>query len=514
MLLGEVAERLGASLSAEAALGSGAALASSAAQRAVSGVRHDSRAVTPGDVFVAIPGATVDGSAFARDAVARGAVAVVSERDIPEMGAPVLVVRNARAALGPLAHAVYGDPTARMRVAGITGTNGKTTTTWLLEGALEVLGERPALLGTVLTRVCGVEKASAFTTPEADDLARFASDAVAAGATHLSMEVSSHGLALHRVDGVHFEVAAFTNLTQDHLDFHGTLDAYLEAKARLFLELGPSVSVINIDDPAGASLADRVTDHIHGRVLRVSPRGQGRADIRAERADFTREGIVAVLRTPDGVCELRSPLFGAHNLENLLVAFGVLLAMGVSSEAAARALGSQLGAPGRLERVSDPRGVAVLVDYAHSPDALRNVLAALRPLTAGRLIAVFGCGGDRDRTKRPRMGEAVRAGADMAVLTSDNPRTEAPERIVDDVLPGLAGWSKLSAADFAHATSGFAVEPDRGAAIRLALEGARSGDTVLIAGKGHEDYQIVGTQKRPFDDRAEAARAIASLGGP
>jgi UDP-N-acetylmuramoyl-L-alanyl-D-glutamate--2,6-diaminopimelate ligase len=319
-----------------------------------------------------------------------------------------------------------------------------------------------------------------------------------AGATHLVMEVSSHALALFRADGIHFEVAAFTNLTQDHLDFHHTMEAYFEAKARLFTELRPRHAVIHVDDPRGEALARRI-DRDVTRVLTVG-RTNASADMRVAEWSTSRAGTRAVFaqeKRPKTIVE--SPLVGAHNVDNLLVAAGILRVLGASAEDIEGALSKVRGAPGRLERVEDARDVAVFVDYAHTPDALAKALEALRPITPGKLFVVFGCGGDRDRTKRPRMGEAAASRADVCVVTSDNPRTEDPRSIVEMILPGVASAKET------------VVEVDRRAAIHLALARARSGDTVLIAGKGHEDYQILGTTKIHFDDREEARSAIAAI---
>jgi len=470
----------------------------------IRGVRHDSRAVEAGDLFVAIAGAQADGARFAESAVERGAVAVATERRL-DLEVPQLIVADARRALGALAAAVYADPTKELAVVGLTGTNGKTTTAWLIDEALRALGQQPALLGTVESRGPGVREPAPFTTPEGDALARFARRVVDHGASHLVMEVSSHALAMHRADAVDFAVAAFTNLTQDHLDYHGTLEAYFEAKARLFLELSPGASVINVDDAHGATLADRVPG-----CLRVSREGD--ADVSVRTWTMDRDGMRATATVLGEEIELRSPLIGAHNLDNLLLALGVLAALGFEAEEAAAALGAAKGAPGRLERVDGLDDVRVLVDYAHTPDALARALAALRPITPGRLFAVFGCGGDRDQAKRPQMGQAVGRGADLAVITSDNPRTEDPFAILGAIEPGLAGegWTRTDdLVAFARSDRGlYRVEEDRRAAIREVIAAARPGDTVLIAGKGHEDYQIRGTTKIHFDDREEARAAI------
>lgn len=469
----------------------------------VRGVQHDSRAATEGDLFVAIEGASFDGTRFAPAAVEKGAVAVLASRPL-ELEVPQLVVADVRRAMAFAAHAVYGQPTAHLDLIGITGTNGKTTTSYLVDGMLRALGRSPWMLGTVEIRAGEERRPAAYTTPEADDLARFAREAVDGGASHLVMEVSSHGLAQERARGARFAVAAFTNLSRDHLDFHGTMAAYFEAKASLFTEHGPKAAVIHVDDPAGARLAARIPG-----ALTVGRSEDAR--LRIVSSAMERTGIRAELTYEGQPLTLQSALVGGHNLENLTVALGCGIALGIDPAAACAALGDAPAAPGRLEPVADPRGVAVLVDYAHTPDALRNALAAIRPITEGRLIVVFGCGGDRDPGKRPQMGRAAAEGADLVVVTSDNPRTEDPAAIVDAIVPGVeaTGLSRASA----DSDAGFLVEVDRAVAIHLAIAGARPGDTVLIAGKGHEDYQIIGTTKRPFDDREVARDAIASATG-
>jgi UDP-N-acetylmuramoyl-L-alanyl-D-glutamate--2,6-diaminopimelate ligase len=469
-------------------------------------VHRDSRRVGEGDLFAAIVGANVDATRFVPDVRARGAAAVLAERPTE---LPTLVVPSVRSALGPVAHALAGDPTTKLAVVGVTGTNGKTTTTFLIDEALTALGHRPALLGTVASRAGAVATASSFTTPEADDLARFAKAAVDEGASHLVMEVSSHALAQERTAGTRFAVGAFTNLTQDHLDFHGTMEAYGEAKAKLFLTHRPKRSVIHVGDPFGASLATRL---VEAGLDVVTVGAAPSATLRVRAAAFDSRGIEARIATPTGEVVLRGAHVGRHNLENLMMALGCLVALGVPATDAAQALGAAKGAPGRLERVADPRGVTVLVDYAHTPDALANVLDALRPITEGRLIVVFGCGGDRDAGKRPLMGRAAAEGADLVVVTSDNPRTEDPAAIVEAIVPGVRAGGKLERTTLeGDDADGFVVEIDRERAIGIALRAARTGDTVLLAGKGHEDYQIVGTTKRHFDDREVAAEVIATI---
>jgi UDP-N-acetylmuramoyl-L-alanyl-D-glutamate--2,6-diaminopimelate ligase len=474
----------------------------------VTGVTSDSRLVRAGDLFAAVPGAKSDGASFAAQAIAKGARAVLAARPLG-LSVPTLVVGDVRASLGTIAHKVLGEPSHELHVVGITGTNGKTTVAYLVESVLAHAGKRPALLGTVAQRGPAGAEASNLTTPEADVVARFMRMQRDAGATHLAMEVSSHALAQARVRGTRFEVAAFTNLTQDHLDFHGTMEAYGEAKALLFGEYAPVHSVIVVDHPFGRELARRA----HGQLLRCAV-NEADADIRPRDWASTREGVRATVVTPKGEMKLASPLFGAHNLENLLVCVGVCMSLGLSLDVIAAGLASARGAPGRMERVPDSRDVMVLVDYAHTPDAVSRAISALRPLTGGRLFALVGCGGDRDRTKRAPMAEAAARLADVAVLTSDNPRTEDPLAILADMEPGARSvTARIEAAELGSARRGYAVIADRAAAIQQVLAAACKGDTVLIAGKGHEDYQIVGTVKHPFDDRIEAGNAIAAAGG-
>ncbi|NOY89706.1 MAG: UDP-N-acetylmuramoyl-L-alanyl-D-glutamate--2,6-diaminopimelate ligase [Deltaproteobacteria bacterium] len=471
----------------------------------VRGVHHDSREVEPGDLFVSVPGETADGARFLDDAFAHGAVAVAAS-SVTQERVPTLLVRDPRVALGASASLLYGEPTRALATVGITGTNGKTTTGHLVEDILRAAGHRPAFLGTTAFRAPGVERQIGFTTPEGDAIARLAAEALERGASHLVMEVSSHGLALHRADACHFRVAAFTNLTQDHLDFHADMQDYARAKARLFSELSVERSVINVDDAFGAELAAK-----GGDVIRVSRR-EG-ADVWSSEASVGRDGISARVHTPKGDLPLRSPLLGDHNLENLLLAVGIAVALEVPLDAISAGLRASLGAPGRLEPIPNTRELRVLVDYAHTPDALAHALAALRPLTPGRLWVIFGCGGDRDRAKRPHMGREAARAADLLLVTSDNPRTEEPRAIVDEILPGVLEQAvpALSSEALAVASRGYRVELDRRRAIALAIASARAGDTLLIAGKGHEDYQIIGRDRVPFDDRVEALAALRGL---
>jgi UDP-N-acetylmuramoyl-L-alanyl-D-glutamate--2,6-diaminopimelate ligase len=466
----------------------------------VRGIRHDSRRVEPGDLFVAIAGERKHGAEFAPQAIERGAAAVLCDRPLA-LPVPLLVADDVLVALCAIARRLYDDPGASLSCIGITGTNGKTTTSYLVESMLAGTGCRPAVLGTVNFRGPGGVREATHTTPMADDLMRLARWAVESATTHLVLEVSSHGLAMHRVDGLPFEVAAFTNITHDHLDYHGDFASYARAKRRLFEELAPKVSVLNVDDPFGAELAGTA----RGRVVRCSRRAEAHAEVRALSFASDAQGLTARIATPEGEGELRSPLAGEHNLENLLVAIGCGVGLGLPLPGMLAALAEARGAPGRLERVDHPE-VATFVDYAHTPDALERVLRALRAVSSRRLLVVFGCGGDRDRTKRPRMGLAAAELADVVVVTSDNPRTERPSDIVDEILAGIPGYLR-------HKVQ---VEVDRKRAIRKAIEQARPGDVVLIAGKGHETEQILpdgrgGTVRHHFDDREVAREVLTGL---
>lgn len=460
-------------------------------------VRQDSRRVEPGDLFVARPGGTLDGARFVKEATGRGAVAILTEHGAPlvgiTQGMPVIRVDDARVALALAAEAVHGHPTRHLRVAGITGTNGKTTTAWLAERAIAAAGGAPARLGTLGYSFRGEVVDESLTTPEADDVSRLAHRALSRGASHLVMEVSSIALVQARVEAVAFDVAAFTNLTQDHLDFHGSMAAYAAAKARLFTSLSPRTSVFFADDPFGAELARKSK----GNVITVG-RGSG-ATLRATEARVDASGIRARIAFPGGEVVLESRLVGAHNLENLLVVLGIVHGLGLSVETAAAGLGAASSAPGRLERCDETGDdITVVVDYAHTPDALRRVLEAVRALSPGKVHCVFGCGGDRDPDKRPKMGAIVAALADRATITNDNPRSEDPEAIATAIDLGFVG-----------SETPYEVILDRAIAIEEAIRKAAPGDLVLLAGKGHEPYQILGLEKRPFDDRVEARRALA-----
>jgi len=476
----------------------------------VSGVQHDSRQVAAGDLFVAVPGETHDGITFVDDAIERGAVAVMAEQ-LLDCQVPQLTVPDARVGLGCAAELVYGAPTSVLHTVGITGTNGKTTTAYLLKCAIEGVSATPALVGTTGLLTADAERPSLHTTPEGDDISRFARQALDGGATHLVLEVSSHGIAMHRVDALDFEVAAFTNLSRDHLDFHESMVRYGEAKARLFTALEPRRAVVHVDDPFGAELADRLPVP----VIRCSRHSGSHAEILAIDWSVTRAGIRADVETPAGLVEIHSPMLGEHNLENLLVALGCAHALGLDLKAVSRAWETAAGSPGRLERIAHPQDVAVLVDYAHTPDALQRVLGTMWAVTPKRLIVVFGAGGDRDKGKRPEMGRVGVHGAELCVLTSDNPRSEDPQYILDEVEAGAkqAGGTRIEPSELSTARHGYCRLVDRKEAIGAAIRAARAGDTVLLAGKGHENYQVIGTERAHFDDREEARAAIASLAG-
>jgi UDP-N-acetylmuramoyl-L-alanyl-D-glutamate--2,6-diaminopimelate ligase len=487
----------------------------------IRGVHHDSRRVEPGDLFVARAGQAADGRKFIGAALAKGAVAVLAGRDadlgdLDETGVPVLRCADVASGLAYSAAAVYGHPSFALEVVGITGTNGKTTTAHLVQSAVDgALGApRCGTIGTVGHRFGELFLPAEHTTPEADEIARLLARMRRAGASHVAMEVSSIALELGRVRAVRFRVAAFTNLTQDHLDFHGTMENYGDAKKLLFTRGAAGAAVVHVGDPFGRALADMVETPL----VRVSARTDVVADIYPRAVESSARGIVATLVTPVGELVLRSRLVGIHNLENLVVALGVAHVLEIDLAKAAAALGASGSAPGRLERC-DGEGddLTVLVDYAHTPDALARVLDATRPRqgspgspSGAKLWCVFGCGGDRDPSKRDAMGRAVAERADVAIITSDNPRTEDPadiaapvEAAVRDVL-GKRGQRNQPTGSSAR----YLVELDRAAAIDQAIAGAAPGDVVVIAGKGHEDYQIVGTEKRHFDDREEARRAL------
>jgi UDP-N-acetylmuramyl-tripeptide synthetase len=467
-------------------------------------ITADSRKVRRGDAFAAFPGMTRDGRAFIGDAIGAGASVVLWEalgfRWNPDWAVANQAVEGLAAKLGAVADEIYGRPSRSLWIAGVTGTNGKTSCSQWIARCLELCGRRAAVIGTLGNGLVGALSPAAGTTPDAAEVHEMLAQFRAAGATAVAMEVSSHGLDQGRVNAVAFDVALFTNLTRDHLDYHGTMAAYGAAKARLFSWPGLAACVINADDPFGQSLVDLVRRD--GR--RLLTYGFARADITATTLTPTPGGLAMSVATPWGRGDVQAPVSGAFNAANLLGVLGVLLAGDVPLDAALAALARIEPPPGRMQRLGGGGRPLVVVDYAHSPDALQKVLAALRPAVApgGALVCVFGCGGDRDRGKRPEMGAVAGRLADRIVVTSDNPRSEDPVDIASAVVAGVA----------TTANRHWRVEPDRGQAIRQAIAAAGAGDVVLVAGKGHEDYQEVAGVRHPFADARVAADALAAWG--
>jgi UDP-N-acetylmuramoyl-L-alanyl-D-glutamate--2,6-diaminopimelate ligase len=481
--LGDLVDRLGAAtLSGDRALN-------------VSQVFYDSRKVQADSVFVAIRGQALDGNRFVEAARRKGALVVVSEQP-PHDDAAWVQVPDAREALAVLSAAVYGRPTDSLNLVGVTGTNGKTTTTFLIEAALRAAGMPTGLLGTVQYRIGDRVMDATRTTPESTDLHALFRQMVDAGCRTAVMEVSSHSLALKRVHGCPFRVAVFTNLTRDHLDFHGDMNSYFAAKRILFAEnlLPSGTAVINADDDRASELAEAV----RGRVWTYGIARQ--AHFRAEDVVLSLGGTRFQARTPLGVFEVSSPLMGRFNVENLLAALASAMALDVSPKDAIEGLGTMGGVPGRMERVETGQDFAVIVDYAHTDDALRKLLETVRQLGPRRVIAVFGCGGDRDHTKRPLMGAVAARLSDIAIVTSDNPRSEPPEAIMEEILRGMNGGRRAERLAIV----------DRREAIRHALEIARAQDAVVIAGKGHETVQILRDRTLPFDDRQVVRELLAA----
>jgi UDP-N-acetylmuramoyl-L-alanyl-D-glutamate--2,6-diaminopimelate ligase len=463
----------------------------------VTDVAYRSSEAGRGSLFFCVPGTRTDGHDFAADAVARGAVAVLVERWIDDLEPSVSQVRvpSVREAMGPVSAEAFGRPAESMVMVGVTGTNGKTTTTYLMESVFRSAGLVPGVIGTTGVRVDGRPEPLDRTTPEAPDLHRLLASMLRRGVQAVAMEVSSHGLHQHRVGGVRFGCGVFTNLSQDHLDYHRTLEEYFEAKRQLFTPEMADRAAVNHDTPEGRLLANppAVPTLTYGVA-------EG-ADVRATDVDTGARG----LRFRVGAVEVRSRLRGAFNVSNCLAALAAARQLGIDDVATVAGLGAVQGVPGRLEPVEEGQDFLVVVDYAHTPDSIENVLRSARPLVegaAGRVLVVFGCGGDRDRTKRPLMGRAATSLADLSVVTSDNPRSEDPDAIIGQIVPGAR-----------EGGGRFVVEPDRRAAIRMALDEARPGDVVVIAGKGHETGQEFADRTIPFDDRLVAAEELRELGG-
>ncbi len=467
--------------------------------RLITGVFDDSRRACRDGIFVAVNGTKDDGRRYARDAIARGAAVLVGEGLAELEGALVLDVPDARAVLAGLAsrwHGLDGELCRHLKLAGVTGTNGKSTTALMTAAIMRAAGGRCGVLGTVYYDLCARSVTATMTTPGPLELAGYLRECVDAGAKAVVMEVSSHALAQKRTDGVRFDAAAFTNLTGDHLDYHETFERYRAAKARLFRALDSSATaIINRDDEHHKWMLDGCS----ARQVLFSL--EGPAEICARITRETIGGTCYVLQIDGRELGLENAVVGRHNVYNAMTAAGLAYGLGAPIDAIATGLAKVRNIPGRLQRVPRATGYDVFVDYAHTDDALQNVLSVLRPLTRGKLIVVFGCGGDRDRTKRPRMGRAAVELADAVIITSDNPRSEDPERIIEDILSGIDQQQRRRVL----------VEPDRRSAIRAALGGAARGDVLLIAGKGHEDYQIIGDRRIHFDDVEVAIEAIAEL---
>ncbi len=473
--LGEVSRRVGGKVSGDPDV-------------RLADVTHDSRAAGPAVLFVAVRGAQHDGHAFVETAVASGSPAVAIEHPMP-VDASQIVVDDTRAAMGAMAAQVHGDPSNHVAVVGVTGTNGKTTVTHYIESLLASAGRVAGLIGTVQTRVGSTVIPSVRTTPEATDFQRLLARMRELGAEVIAAEISSHALEMNRVSATRFSVAAFTNLTQDHLDFHGTMDSYRAAKERLFRDYEVGTAVINVDDPVGADIAAWVTMP----TILVGAEGS----VRAENVETSLQGTTFDLVTPEGTIPVRSGVVGSFNVENVLVAVGCCLALGLGPDEVALGLGELGGVPGRFEQVSGEDAIHVIVDYAHTPDGIHEAISVARAVGAGRVIAVVGAGGDRDRDKRPLMGQAA-GEADLAVLTSDNPRSEDPDQIISQVAAG------------ANEDAEIILEVDRHRAIEHAIAAAEPGDVVLILGKGHEIGQEIGDRILPFDDRQVAREILAS----
>jgi UDP-N-acetylmuramoyl-L-alanyl-D-glutamate--2,6-diaminopimelate ligase len=485
----------------------------------ISAVTCDSRRVLPGTLFFALRGAAVDGHSFIPAAVQSGAAAVVLEdAGSAPQGIPWIRVADGRTAMAQVAAEFYGNPTLGLPLIGITGTNGKTTTTYLIEAILAAAGTPAAVLGTISYRFGTTQIEASHTTPESTELQAAFRRLADAGAKAFVMEVSSHALEQKRVDGCHFDVGIFSNLTRDHLDYHKTMECYLESKQRLFSELlrpTPEKPVrraaINMDDPYGFIIAGQAACQV------LTYGVEFRGDVQAVDVTSSVDGLSGTLVTPKGSIPFSSRLVGRFNLSNILAAVSAGIALDLSLAAIKAGIEGHTTVPGRMERVDNNRGITLLVDYAHTGDALENVLSTLKELATARIISVFGCGGDRDPGKRPIMGRTAAQMSDLAIVTSDNPRTEDPLAILAQVRDGITplGLREYTQEQLSGGFSekGFVMQENRREAIRLAVRLARPGDIVLLAGKGHEDYQIIGRTKHHFDDREEAARACAELDG-
>lgn len=473
----------------------------SALNQEVKGLSTNSHTCQQGDVFIGMLGTRVDGGEFWQSALREGAIAsIISENAVnkvpPSSEDCVIIAEDIVNVCAEIATKFYDYPSQKLKMVGVTGTNGKTTTTHLIEFFLQQAQKQTALFGTLYARWQGYQKTASYTTPFAVDLQAQLAEAVTAGNEYAVMEVSSHALAQKRVKGCKFDVAIFTNLTQDHLDYHKDMDDYFSAKSLLFSsDYLEGKAIINYDDPYGQKLINSLKSE---QIWTYSV-SDSQADLYTSNLTYQADGVKGLLHTPMGKVEFISPLVGQFNLSNLLASIGAILQLGLSLDVIVNSLPQFKGVPGRMEKVmiNEKQDINVIVDYAHTPDSLENLLRAARPFIRGKMICVFGCGGDRDRTKRPLMGEIAAKSADIAVVTSDNPRTENPQQIIDDILAGIPDNVKPI------------IQSDRALAIKQAIDMATTGDGVLIAGKGHEDYQILGTEKIHFDDREEAQKALS-----
>jgi UDP-N-acetylmuramoyl-L-alanyl-D-glutamate--2,6-diaminopimelate ligase len=480
----------------------------------IEGIAYNSTNVGKGFLFVAMKGQEVDGHDYIGEAIERGARAVVLEDENRGIGGvPTVVVPNSRKALGTISTAFFGNPSRTLTLIGITGTNGKTTTAYLVESILRRAGFRSGVIGTIDYHFGGTLHRATTTTPESHDLQRMLRDMLGEGITHVIMEVTSHALHQHRTEGCHFDIGVFTNCTPDHLDYHKTMDHYFESKASLFTyflrkSMKPqSTALINLDDLKGRTLWKRLSSP------KMSYGLKGKRDFSASDIDASINGLSAMALTPDGKFPFRSLLLGEFNLYNILASTGIGFTLKLDLEAVRAGIEALGGVPGRVEGVQNEKGLHIFVDYAHTPDALERILGTMEDLRGkGRIITVFGCGGDRDRGKRPLMGAIAGRYSDLAVITSDNPRTEDPATIIDEIEQGIKAESirKMEPKELAEGFSekSYVKVVDRRKGIRLAIRLARAGDVVVVAGKGHEDYQVIGRERFPFDDRHEIKEAL------
>lgn len=487
----------------------------------ITSFHHQSGKVKEGGLFAAFSGGKTDGHKYIQHAIEMGAAAVLAERYVDTGGIPLIIAHNSRSVLSALSSAFYGFPSEKLKLIGITGTNGKTTTAHIIEHILSTAGMKVGNIGTVNCHYGDRIIDTSMTTPEPPELHGFLAEMVENGVTHVVMEVSSHAIDLFRVKDCRFDVAVFTNLTQDHLDYHGTIDEYWECKEKFIRGVATgswgkhrAMAVINCDDRRGEGLLNRLLNDIHGGASPLISTGTSMDFmIRPGSIKSDINGLRGTITTPEETFPFTSSLVGMHNLENILNSVGACIASGIPCETIKKGIETFSAVPGRLERVDDGSGRFVFVDYAHTPDALEKALHTLSAAKRRRLICVFGCGGDRDRTKRPVMGAISACIADISIVTSDNPRTEDPEKILDDIRSGLPEETAfLGYGDLGSAQKGVYIEKDRSKAIEAAVCASGPEDIILIAGKGHEDYQIIGKEKFHFDDREEALKALEKIG--